>query len=62
MIKIVVFLTSEGIQLRSENSIVSDSHSMGSPLLTYYIGNVGHVPGGAHGFLVIFLGPASYCK
>jgi len=33
-----------------------------SPLLTYYIGNVGHVPGGAHGFLVIFLGPASYCK
>ena len=29
MIKIVVFLTSGGIQLRSENSIVSDSHSMG---------------------------------
>jgi len=25
-----------------------------SPLFTYYIANVGYVPGGAHGFLVIF--------
>ena len=31
-------------------------------LLTYYIGYVGHVPGGDHEFLDAFLRPASYCK
>ena len=33
-----------------------------SMLFTYYIGYVGHVPGGVHGFLDAFLRPASYCK
>jgi len=33
-----------------------------SLLLTYYIGYVGHVPGGEHEFLDAFLRPASYCK